>query len=56
VVRNFDQGQFGHTEKLRLGARQLHEYGLAQCDRRPTLLLQFDGVVDTPRCARASRA
>ena len=56
MVRDFDQGQLRHSKKLRLGARQLHEDRLAKGYRGLTLLLQFDGVVDTPRRARPSSA
>jgi hypothetical protein len=55
-MRDFDQRQFGHLKELRFGARQFHENRLAQRDGRLALLLQFDGVVDTPRRARPSSA
>src|SRR5581483_839920 len=56
VMRDLDQRQLRQAEELRLGARQLHKNRLAQGDRRLALLLQLDGVVDTPRRARPSSA
>jgi hypothetical protein len=56
MMWNFDERQFRQSEKLRFGARQFHEDRLAQRHRRLALLLQFDGVVDTPRRAGSSSA
>ena len=56
MMRDFYQRQFRQAEKLRFGARQLHEDRLAQRHGRFAFLLQLDGVVDTPRRARPSRA
>ena len=54
MVRNFDQGQMRYSKKFRFRARQLHEDRLAQRHCRLPFVLQFDGVVDTPRRARPS--
>jgi len=54
MVWDFDQWKFCYAKKLCFSARQLHENRLAQSDRRLSLFLQFNRVVDTPRGARAS--
>ena len=56
VMRNFDQWQLRNAEEFRFGPAKLHEDRLAKRDRRLSALLQFNGVVDTPRRAGASRA
>ena len=56
MMGDFDQWQFRQTKKFRFGPRQLHKDRLAQSHRRLSLLLQFDSVVDTPRCTRPSSA
>src|SRR5262245_33820808 len=54
VMRDLHQWQLRHTEKLGLRFPQRHKDRLAQSDRRPASLLDFYGVVDTPRRARTS--
>ena len=56
MVGDFHQRQTGDAEELRFGSTQCHKNRLAQSDRRLTMLLQFDRVVDTPRCTRPSGA
>ena len=56
MMGDFHQRQTGDAEELRFGSTQFHKNRLAQSDRRLTMLLQFDGVVDTPRCTRPSGA
>lgn len=54
VVRDLDQRQARHAEKLRLRPPQLHKNGLTERRGRLPPLLNFNGVVDTPRRTRPS--
>ena len=54
MMRDFHQWQAGDSEELRFSPTQFHKNRLAQGHRRLSALLKFDGIVDTPRCARPS--
>src|SRR5688572_12474105 len=54
MMRDLHQWQCRQSEELRFSLGQLHENRLTQSDCRLALLLQLDGIVDTPRCARPS--
>jgi hypothetical protein len=51
MMRNLNQRQVRDAEKFRFSPAQCHENRLAKGYRWFALLLQFDGVVDTPRSA-----
>ncbi len=56
VMGNFHHRKLGQAKEFGFRARQLHENRLAKGYRWFSFLLQFDGVVDTPRRAGPSSA
>jgi len=56
VMGNLHERELREAEEFRLGPAELHEDRLTKRHRWLSALLQFNGVVDTPRRARPSGA